>query len=209
MPNQGRRMLCGVVTGFCAGIFAINDVLSVGDFQHHIAHHRQRVIHLGLHLAENYFPDVSRDVLSSFLALHDYSKTNLPQAVLERAGWQQNIQPFERLYDYFGKNIPAQEIEFKNIIKAINEIDKLVAADFFIQHKKVSDREMSMIYKIEKVADLVDRSKDPLASKEFGRPMKLASSYLSEKEQIHYAQFLEDNYFEIVQGRAKVSEYLN
>lgn len=195
-----RKMSCGMPGEVCQGVLSLKEVSSLVDFEHHVAHHRQRVLQLGKFLADSYFPQVSGELLSSFLSLHDFSKTMIPSEVLERVGWLSSSQPFENLYNYFGKATgPLEtEVEFKSLLQSLNEIDNLIAHDFFSQKINLESSEISLICKIERVADLVDRYMDPLATIEFGRPMQPASLYLDDLELVGFAKFLELHYFEVI-----------
>ncbi len=51
---------------------------------------------------------------------------------------------------------------------------------------------------IEKVADLVDRSQDPVAEQEFGRKLLPAHQYIQDKTLKFYAKYLEKEYNQII-----------
>jgi len=146
-----------------AGVY----VTHTTEFKHHIELHRQRVLRLGLLLAEAQFPEIPRSELKSFLSIHDSSKTMANSS--------------ERLYQFYGKP-PTTAVEREalgRIVTDINVIDTRMAQEF---------------YTIEKIADLVDRSLDPVAAEEFGRAMTPASQFLKDPEMARLSLWLESHY---------------
>lgn len=160
---------------------AQNYVTRIQDFQQHIELHRARVVQLGMALAESHFPEISQKDLKEFLKLHDSSKTTK--------------EALPRLYQFYGKppNSEAERERLKEIVIYINAIDQKVAEKYF-KEKTLSLDMIETFYIIEKVADLVDRSMDPVAAEEFGRKLVPASQFLKEAELIRLSQWLEQRY---------------
>jgi hypothetical protein len=172
------------------------------EFQHHIELHRERIIKLGLTLAKHQFPRLDKNVLSKFLVLHDQSKTLTSRRQLTEFGYSHRELPVQRLYNFYGR-VPKTEREMQrlvNIINDINGIDKRVCEDFFNNHPQLSWGVQEDFYTIERVADLVDRSLDPMAAEEFGHPMLLASDYIDDPYLSRLSLWLESHYHQITKN---------
>ncbi|WP_413287763.1 hypothetical protein [Bdellovibrio sp. HCB337] len=164
---------------------AQNYVTQIQDFQQHIELHRERVVVLGMTLAASHFPNVSKKDLKDFLRLHDSSKT------------MRNSLP--RLFEFYGKP-PANEearARLMSTVSDINAIDHSIAEKFF-NERHLSPEMVEALYTIEKVADLVDRSLDPVAAEEFGRKLSPASQFFKEQELRDLSLWLESRYLNIV-----------
>lgn len=170
-------------------------VENFNDFRFHIHLHRERVVQLGLALAEQQSPQLAQDVVLHFLSLHDFAKTDLPVEAFNRYGYNHAEAPVVRLFRFFGVNPtdPQQRQELTKVIDDINTIDDRVAEEF-TGARSLSLEEASRLRNIERVADLVDRSNDPIATQEFGRKFIPASEYLTDPKLIAMAQWLEPRY---------------
>ncbi|MBS1971273.1 MAG: hypothetical protein JSU04_13270 [Bdellovibrionales bacterium] len=172
------------------------------EFQHHIELHRERVIKLGLTLAQHQFPRLHRGILADFLALHDFSKTIVSRSQLPQFNYSHRDLPVQRLYTFYGRT-PKTESEMQrlmDIITDINDIDKKVGEDFFAKHPQLSWGVQEDFYTIERVADLVDRSLDPMAAEEFGHSMLLASEYIDDPYMSRLSLWLESHYPQITKN---------
>lgn len=172
------------------------------DFQYHISLHRERVIQLGMALAKSQFPRLHPESLRDFLRLHDYSKTITIPSQLSKYGYRHRELPVERLFQFYGKP-PKNDHEWEqlgNLVYDINNIDQTVCENFFSQHRELSWGDQEDFYAIEKVADLVDRSLDPIAAEEFGHPMKLASEYVEDPYLARLSLLLESRYPQITKN---------
>lgn len=160
-------------------------VASASDFQLHIQLHRRRVVLLGSYLAKQEFPEISAELAENFLLLHDTSKT-LKQTITS-------------LYAFYGKNnLDADQLaDLKKTITFLNSIDTAYADSFFDTYQ-LSSLEREQLLLIEKIADLVDRSMDPVAEEEFGRKMKLASEFIQDANQNTLAKLLESKYKDLI-----------
>lgn len=172
------------------------------EFQHHIHLHRERVVKLGLALAKNQFPGLSLRPLEAFLYLHDHSKTLNSRDELARHLYTHASTPSQRLFEFYGK-IPENDLEQVKLIEVVNDINNIdtrVSAQFFQFNPDLSKGTQDDFYTIEKVADLVDRSLDPVAAEEFGHPMVLASEYVQDPYMSLLSMWLEKNYLQITKN---------
>lgn len=172
------------------------------EFQHHIQLHRERVVILGLALAKNQFPGLNLRPLEAFLYLHDHSKTLNSRDELALHSYTHTLTPSQRLFEFYGK-IPESEMEHVKLIEVVNDIntiDTRVCARFFEMNPGLSRGTQDDFYTIEKVADLVDRSLDPVAAEEFGHPMILASEYVQDPYMSLLSIWLEKNYLQITKN---------
>jgi hypothetical protein len=104
----------------------------------------------------------------------------------------------ERLFQFYGKSkkSPDQNQQLADLIQDINSIDDQVGKDYF-QYSKLDEQTVTSLYTIEKIADLVDRSLDPMAREEFGHEMVLASEYFQDSYLSPLSKWLEQNYRQI------------
>ena len=170
------------------------------DFKAHIELHRSRVVRLGLALAEKHFPHIDRTALHSFLKLHDFSKTIHTPNHLKAFGYDNQRAPLERLFEFYGKTTktPEQNLQLHGVIKDINAIDDQVA-QIYLKPLQLDVHGLQCFLNIEKIADLVDRSLDPLAKEEFGHHMVLASQYIQDEKLANLSMWLEVRYSQITQ----------
>jgi hypothetical protein len=170
----------------------------ISDFKAHIQLHRSRVVRLGMALAETQFPEINPQILQSFLKIHDYSKTLDSQPQLKSFGYAHERAPIERLFDFYGQTSKTteQNRQLVEVIRDINSIDDQIGRQF-LQPLRLDAGVLQSIYNIEKVADLVDRSLDPLAKEEFGHHMILASEYLQDPRMSSLSMWLEERYLQI------------
>ncbi len=167
------------------------------EFQHHIQLHRERVVKLGLALAKTQYPNLNQSFLQDFLYLHDYSKTITSHSNLPKFQYTHCKLPVERLFDFYGKAPKNEAPNLVDVITDINAIDKKVCIDYFEMLPQLSKRNQEDFYAIEKVADLVDRSLDPIAAEEFGHRMLLASEYIQDPFMVTLSLWLESRYHQI------------
>jgi len=172
------------------------------EFQNHIELHRIRVAKLGRALAKHKFPAINQGLLGEFLELHDHSKVLISRGDLHQFDYTHRDLPVQRLYSFYGRS-PKTESESRkltDIINDINDIDKKVCANFFAKHSQLSWGAQEDFYTIEKVADLVDRSLDPMAAEEFGQRMILASDFIDDPYMVKLSLWLESHYHQITKN---------
>jgi len=171
---------------FSTSLSAATYVETASDFQKHIQLHRTRVVVLGLALAKVHYPEISQEDLKIFLELHDTSKVDPKNS--------------SQLFGFYGRppaNLEEKE-RLKSIVGSINEVDSQVGQKFFQENISLTPTQRSQFLTIEKVADLVDRSMDPVATEEFGRQMTRASQFLKDAEQARLSLWLEQRYHKLV-----------
>ncbi|MBC7371440.1 MAG: hypothetical protein H7326_07745 [Bdellovibrionaceae bacterium] len=168
------------------------------EFKAHIVLHRSRVVRLGLALAETKFPHIDRVALESFLKLHDFSKTLRSPTNLKVFGYENERAPLERLFDFYGRTSKTaeQNMQLYGVINDINSIDDQIAK-IYLTPLSLDAQSLQSFYNIEKVADLVDRSLDPLAKEEFGHHMILASEFIQDTHLANLSMWLEERYSQI------------
>jgi hypothetical protein len=179
---------------------------NLADFRAHIELHRARVLRLGLILGQAKFPEMNLSHLESFLKLHDHSKIISSPGDLQELGYRHERPPFERLFDFYGQTTKTetQNFELLSVISDINSIDDQIGRKF-LKMLNLDVSGLLAMYKIEKVADLVDRSLDPLAKEEFGHHMILASEYLQDPHMSALSVWLEGHYDDITQDLSFLS----
>jgi hypothetical protein len=172
------------------------------EFQNHIILHRKRVVRLGLALAQEHYPGLEAQALGSFLRLHDLSKTLKSEEKLQQYGYNHPKLPVERLFSFYGINHRSHEQlhELREIILDINTVDEKVAQHYFSSFLKGDEATMEAFFQIERVADLVDRSLDPVAAEEFGHPMILASDYIQDFKLSQLSLWLEKKYLHLTKN---------
>lgn len=175
---------------------------TLADFRFHIQLHRKRVVRLGLALARHHFPEIHPLALESFLWLHDRSKTLQTPQQLSGYGYTHPQLPAERLFQFYGVGHRSSEQtqELRQIVQDINIVDEKIAGRYFTASGAVNSETTSIFYNIEKVADLVDRSLDPIAAEEFGHPMILASEYIQDPYLSKMSLWLEDQYGKLTEN---------
>jgi hypothetical protein len=174
---------------------------SLADFKHHIQLHRQRVVKLGMTLAAEYYTELDLIAVERFLKLHDRSKILNSPAQLRIFGYHHPERPMQRLFEFFGQQERSalQSQQLQQVVNDINDLDLAISKRFFAA-SFFNASEMDRFYQIEKVADLVDRSLDPVAAEEFGHPMILASEYIRDPNLAKLSLWLESRYFKVTEG---------
>jgi len=172
-------------------------VEDIVDFHRHTLTHAKRVQLLGIKLRDKFFLELDRQLLHDFLALHDNSKLH---------GAAQPNSILHRLFAFYGKNASDLQgpelLAYQQLSQEIAEKDKLTASVFILSRVSLDDPNYSLIVKvlllIERLADAVDRSKDPTAAEEFGRPMRPVKEVLQlTRAQAQMVQYLETIYSQI------------
>jgi hypothetical protein len=176
---------------------ARDHVNSLEEFFEHTRLHRERVKLLGMELFRTH-PELFRGLTTTqvriALEAHDRAK------IMSNARGPGGKPFYSELYDYYGKKAPAP------LVNSLNQADRKYMEDA-LKHAGLNDdvrmttgeraRRSALraqLKQIEKVADLVDRGKSAVSPEEFGRPMRLASSYLANPQEARLAQELERNY---------------
>jgi hypothetical protein len=183
-------------------------VRTFSEFQHHIQLHRERVVKLGIALAKSHFPHLNLRQVETFLWLHDHSKTLNTAAKLKAFNYEHPQMPAHRLFEFYGRTPETQADTLKliSIVNDINAIDEEVSSNFFKLNRDLSWGTQDDFFTIEKVADLVDRSLDPMAAEEFGHPMILASSYVQDAYLATLSMWLESQFEQITKDLRFSSE---
>ncbi len=172
-------------------------VNSMEEFYEHTRLHKERVKLLGMELFRTH-PELFKGLTSSqvriVLEAHDRAKGS--SGAIGPSG-----KPFyQELYQNYGKEAPYPLVNSLN--QADNEylLQALKHAGLddnpqMTQTERIRRRVLrSQLKRIEKIADFVDRGKSPVSVEEFGRPMKLASTFLTKTEDAKLARELERNY---------------
>lgn len=174
-------------------------VTSPDEFNSYVKTHRQRTRLLALELFQSYpesYADVTIDQVDAFLQLHDLSKS-IPEIS-------------HRLYKQYSRPIHTankrQKEEFQAWVNYLNNRDLQNAQKFFVQNN-LSEEQIVQLLEIEKIADLVDRSFDPVAQEDFAKVMVPASEFLKNEAMAQKAKLLEANYLKITHGRAFLDEH--
>jgi hypothetical protein len=177
-------------------------VAQIADFHRHIELHRERVVQLGLCLAQAKFPDLTLADIESFLRLHDSSKTMTSPMSLQRYQYENEVSPVHRLFGFYGKPNDSEEerIQLKNTVSDINELDQRVANEFFSERPDLSHETVQKYFLIERIADVVDRSLDPVASEEFHQKLTPASQFFQSTDKVELSHWLEERYHMITEG---------
>ncbi len=172
------------------------------EFKAATEEHQLRVLALGQALFKQFsddFKDLSEDLVTAFLNLHDHSKTSiLPDGTNQ----------IESLYEFYGVNKSdlADNEKFKilSTINYINYLDSQKALEFFNNNHLISvtgdlNDSANNLLLIERISDMVDRGESLSSTKEFNRKLVPASEMLHNEKGAHYAHFLEKNYSKIIQ----------
>lgn len=200
----------------------IQDLPTLAEFKMATEDHQKRVLTLGQALFENFQSDflgensdltakthskLNLHLVTQFLSLHDHSKTSiLPDGTNQ----------IEALYQFYGVNksdlAENERFQILSTINYINYLDSQKALEFFNQSGLISDtgelnQDAHNLLLIERISDMVDRGEHILSTKEFNRKLTPASQILENQKWIHYAEYLEKNYSQIIQ--AQKNENLN
>jgi hypothetical protein len=183
----------------------IQDQPTLAEFKLATEEHQKRVLTLGQALFENFRSDFSNEksvltqkIVTQFLSLHDHSKTSiLPDGTNQ----------IEALYQFYGVNksdlAENERFQILSTINYINYLDSQKALEFFNQSGLISDtgelnQDAHNLLLIERISDMVDRGEHILSTKEFNRKLTPASQILENQKWIHYAEYLEKNYSQII-----------
>jgi len=148
---------------------------------------------LGLALRDRFYPTVNYKDLKLYLKYHDVAKTDYIHGNLHTS--------VADLYNYYGIWLEDEEHkqELKRLVDQINHIDKKIAV-MFLDAFRVAPENIGLFKKIERIADIVDRGMDPVASEEFGRPLKKASEFSVDEESKAMILWLERHYYRITEN---------
>lgn len=172
-------------------------VNSLEEFFEHTRLHRERVKLLGMELFRTHpelFRGLSATQVRIVLEAHDRAKVS--SGVTGPGG-----KPFyQELYRQYGQKAP------ESLVNGLNQADEK-QMQLALKHAGLADnphmtaversrrRALRMQLKmIEKIADQVDRGMSPVSAEEFGRPMKRASEFLLNPQEVRLARELERNY---------------
>jgi hypothetical protein len=187
-------------------------IQSSGDLHVYMKSHIRRIEELGIALMENFpdefpVPEDYKKTLLAFLALHDQSKVNLTETFQKKHGIR-GRPIIDQLYEVFGANARllsrSKRAEFQSLIGKLNGIDDQVANDFFRDHKMLSPEgapgKLARVFlEIEKLADMVDRTKSSYYMEEFGRfPTSPSKTMSGRKKEL--AAWLEGNYEQLTRN---------
>lgn len=172
-------------------------VNSVEDFYEHTRLHIERVQVLGSELLRSYpelFSGLTPEQVRYSLAMHDRAK--LSPMALSSNGRPFYLELYEKYRDKPDMKI-IHELNAKDE-KWMNDAYRLVGLD---DNPSMSQQERARrsvlrekLKRIERIADLVDRGQSPVATEEFGRPMKAASLYFDNEQDRRIARELEGRY---------------
>jgi hypothetical protein len=181
-------------------------VHNFGDFKTHTSVHIQNVQRLALFLYYQYrsthFSDVPEQVLREKLLSHDFEKL-ASRENLQKYGYENQKPISERLYLYYGKNKNASS-KIVQLIKEINNYEGMSNENLYRKYGLLNDdgtlNEIAQkISLIEKIADLVDREKNPVSPEEFGvEKMLPATEFLDHPMEKALALELAKNYYQVV-----------
>ncbi|MBL6991983.1 MAG: hypothetical protein ISR65_19525 [Bacteriovoracaceae bacterium] len=188
------------------------------EYRLHNFTHIVRVTRLGKFLLKaepEKFREVDPKILEEFLLLHNQSKINQSPEFIKQHGLQSVESMSSRLYLNFSLDFntlsDGLKREGKEFVDQLNQIDREVAIAFFRKKgllgkdELVEDNPLVQLYlAIEKVADAVDGSKDPVFEEEYGRKMSPAHLYLLKTNPdpsiAMHAAVLDINYDDIIRG---------
>ncbi len=159
------------------------------DLADHFRLHVQRVKRLGLALYDSHpddFPGIGREDVKAFLSVHDIAKFNRLAALYSIYG--------------IGYHPPTAELREKveEIVEGLNEADLRIREAYL---RDFPIRAVNSLYRIERIADVVDRNTDPVAKEEFaislGQEPPL-SAFLKEPRDLEMGRELKDRYGDLV-----------
>lgn len=209
--NKKYLYICLIVICFSLTLIALKGkediryVQNINDFKTHTHTHIQNVYGLGMYIyykhQETLFKDVPEHIVKEKLLNHDYEKLATIHT-LNKAGYKHHRSFVERLYDYYGK----QKTENMNdLIRELNKYAKHYDHAIFRKHNLINSdgsltsvgRKISMI---EKIADVVEREKNPISREEFGlHKMRPAKDFLETPFEKALALELSKAYPEVIQ----------
>jgi hypothetical protein len=181
-------------------------VHSLNEFKTHTANHIQNVGRLGMHLfyqhRSSLFNDVPEYMLREKLLHHDFEKLASSQKLSEY-GYSNSKSFAERLYEFYGKN-KNDSARIKELVHELNSYAEQYDEEFFKKYDLVTEdgkltQVAEKIILIEKIADLVEREKNPVSPEEFGvERMIRASSIFNHPFEKTLAHELANFYLEVV-----------
>lgn len=184
----------------------IRYVNSLKDFKTHTSYHIQNVYRLGMWLyyenKETLFKDVPEAQLREYLLNHDHEKLATLEE-LQQFGYDNDKTFTERLYKYYGQN-KEDNPEILPFMNELNLFDSYYDKLFFRKYGYLDSHGnpniMAMtIMLIAKVADTVEREKDPITSEEMDlSEVKKANTYFTKALEKRLANTLAKNYHNIV-----------
>lgn len=197
--------LCGPPSSLAYSEVTKKYIQTIEDFKYHTAHHIQNVMTLGLYLfnsfSHSFFSDLTAEEVIDYLALHDLSKRMTARELAE-FGYSNEKSLAERLFEFYGKDknsLPEkQRQKLEEIIQELNRIDRLITQKYlfskgYIKNGKVSAKGLKLLM-IEKISDLVERTKNPVSIEEFGKIMKSPTEYTGDTRYRRLVRVLMDNY---------------
>lgn len=220
--------LCGLPSSLAYSEVTKKYIQNLEDFKYHTAHHIQNVMTLGLYLfnyfSHSVFSDLTAEEVIDYLSLHDLSKRMTARELAE-FGYTHEKSLSERLYEFYGKDkdtLPNdKKLQLEEVIRELNRIDRLVTQKFlfkrgYILNSKISSKGLKLLV-IEKIADLVERTKNPVSIEEFGKVMKSPIEYTGDTRYQRLVRVLMDNYpiiannqyRDILESRTKITSCEN
>ena len=176
-------------------------VNGVVDFHQHTIMHKKRVTQLAVELAKKFpkeFKGLSKDLIIRVLSQHDNAKIQ-PRYTYGKSG------PFyETLYKYYGAKPPLDVIKQLNIVDSEIMEEALKKEGLAFEFNDTKSQKLKKaalrdkIFKLEKLADFVDRGMNEVSPEEFGRKMWKESSVAKTLMGKKMALFLEANYEKLV-----------
>lgn len=171
----------------CSSMIAMKDnnekyVLTIDDFRTHTITHIRNVNALGMHLYFKYkdtiFKDVPEHLIRAKLAEHDKEKV-VDLNALRREGYTADKPLLDRLYENYGK--PKKNMA-DGLLMDVAFYAHRYESNFYKRYSylgKSKDNVARKIALIEKIADLVERERNPVSPEEFGtHKMRTASDLL-------------------------------
>lgn len=213
--NKKHLYTCLILLSFSLIAFKgkndIRYVKDLKDFKTHTSNHIQNVYSLGMYLYYQHrttlFKDIPEHIIREKLLVHDYEKIADIEN-LKPHGYQDNRTFLERLFDYYGNR---KNSGMKNLINELNSYagfyDQSIFKKYGLLNRDGSPNEIAeKLIMIEKIADLVEREKNPISKEEFGKPkMVPAANYLNGRLEKTLARELAKVYSTVVPVNPLVS----
>lgn len=169
-------------------------VTNPAEFNTYVRLHKERTRLLALHLFSAHpqdYDQLSLELVNSFMRLHDLSKS-IPEVA-------------QRLYKQYSRPLSTvserEKTKFISWVNYLNERDRQIGVNFFTRHE-LNESQVQKLLELEKIADLVDRSFDPVAQEDFGKLMVPASEFIKDPQMAAKAKFLERQYHQITKGHS-------
>lgn len=184
----------------------IRYVNNLKDFKTHTSNHIQNVYRLGMYLyyqnKDTLFQDIPEAVIKEKLLKHDYEKFASLED-LQRFGYDKKNIFVERLYGFYGKK-QTEDSKLSALVVELNDYaaryDNLFFRKYGYLDKNGKPKIIAMkISLIEKIADIVEREKNPITSEELGIPRtKKSNIFFTNALEKKLADNLANNYIQIV-----------